>query len=239
MSTFKDILGHIHGGSVLDAATGAGGFVGVLQECLASYAEIVGVDTSERAEVGFRERFGADSTVCFMRMDAAYLEFPEASFDTVSICSSLHHLPDPLQALNEMKRVLRPGGLLIVSEMYRDHQTDAQLTHVLLHDWWGRVDTARGICHNPTYRRDEIISLLQSLGLDNLTCDDLADLSDDPLAPETLSEIDGVIDQYLRERIQGLPEEDSLKAQGESLRGRARQVGFHGASALVIVGRKK
>ena len=238
MSTFKDILGHVHGGTVLDVATGGGGFVTTLKENLASYTEIVGVDTSERAEVAFWERFKTDPTVRFTRMDAARLEFPDASFDTVSICSSLHHLTDPLHTLNEMKRVTRPGGLLIVSEMYRDHQTDTQLTHVLLHDWWGRVDTARGICHNPTYRRDEIVSLLQSLGLADLTLEDLVDLSDDPLAPDTLTEIDGVIDQYIHERIQGLPEEEPLKAQGESLRERARQVGFHGASALIIIGRR-
>ena len=196
------------------------------------------MDTSERAETAFWERFKADPTVCFTRMDAAHLDFPDASFDTVSICSSLHHLSDPLRTLNEMKRVARPGGLLIVSEMYRDRQTDAQLTHVLLHDWWGRVDTAHGICHNPTYRRDEIVSLLQSLGLADLTLEDLVDLSDDPLAPDTLTEIDGIIDQYIHERIQGLPDEESLKAQGESLRARAHQVGFHGASALIVIGRR-
>ncbi len=238
MSTFKDILGHIHGGAVLDVATGGGGFAATLKENLASYTEIVGVDTSERAEVAFWERFKTDPTVRFTRMDATHLEFPDSSFDTVSICSSLHHLPSPLQALNEMKRVARPDGLLIVNEMYRDHQTDTQLTHVLLHDWWGRADTARGICHNPTYRRDEIVSMLQSLGLADLTLEDLVDLSDNPLAPDTLAEIDGVIDQYIHERIQGLPEEDALRAQGESLRERARRVGFHGASALVIIGRK-
>lgn len=237
MNTFKDIFGNLHGGCVLDVATGTGGFAQTLKEELASYTEIIGIDTSERAEQAFKQRF-QDVSIRYMMMDANRLDFPDASFDTVSISYSLHHLPDPLHVLNEMKRVLKPGGHFIVSEMYRDHQTDTQLTHVLLHDWWGRVDTARGICHNPTYRRDEIISLLQSLGLDNPTCDDLADLSDDPLAPETLSEIDGVIDQYLRERIQGLPEEESLKAQGESLRGRARQVGFHGASVLVISGQK-
>ncbi len=237
MTTFKDIFGNLHGGKILDVATGTGRFADVLKEDLASYSEIIGIDTSERAQQAFQSHFD-DPSIRFIQMDASTLDFPDASFDTVAINYSLHHLPDPSRVLNEMKRVLKPGGHFIVSEMYRDGQSETQMTHVLLHDWWAAVDTARGVCHNPTYPRAEIASMLQALGLVNLAFHDLVDLTDDPLAADTVAEIDGIIDQYVQERIQGAPNEDDLRMQGEILRQRAHKIGFHGASVLVVVAQK-
>jgi SAM-dependent methyltransferase len=237
MTTFKEILESIPGGRVLDVATGAGRFVEILKDHLASYAEIIGVDNSERAKDGFLRAFD-DPAIRFLAMDAHTLDFPDASFDTVGICFSLHHLPDPLPVLHEMKRVLQPGGHLIVSEMYRDNQSETQMTHVLLHDWWGAIDTALGICHNATYRRQEIFAMLQSLRLGNLTVYDLVDLTDDPHEQETVEFIDNIIDQYIRERIPGVPNESTLKEQGEALRQRLREIGYHNASILVSVMQK-
>lgn len=237
MTTFKDILGTIPGGRVLDIATGSGRFVEILKEKLASYDEIIGIDHSERAEENFKKSF-SDTFIQFMSMDAATLDFPDTSFDTVCISFSLHHMLDPLIVLNEMKRVLRPGGHFIVREMYRDNQAETQLTHVLLHDWWGTVDTAQGIFHNPTYTRQEIYSMLQSLGLSKTNSYDLIDLSDDPHEEETLEFLENTIDQYIRERITGLPVEAQLKEHGESLRQRLRKTGFHNASVLVMVMQK-
>jgi ubiquinone/menaquinone biosynthesis C-methylase UbiE len=46
--------------------------------------------------------------------DAHELPFPDASFDTVLCTYSLCNIPDPARAIGEMKRVLRPGGRLIL-----------------------------------------------------------------------------------------------------------------------------
>ena len=237
MKTFKDILETMPGGRVLDVATGAGRFVEILRESLASYTEIIGIDNSEPAATAFMNAFH-DPSVHFQSMDAFTLEFPDCSFDTVGICFSLHHLPAPLPVLQEMKRVLRPGGNFIVSEMYRDHQTETQLTHVLLHDWWAAVDTARGVCHNKTYTRQQILTMLDSLGLVDRRTDDLVELDDDPHDAETLKYLDDIMNQYVQERSTVVPGESALKEQGEVLRQRLYQVGFHNASVLVAVATK-
>jgi SAM-dependent methyltransferase len=237
MKTFKDILETMPGGRVLDVATGAGRFVEILKESLASYTEIIGIDNSERAEEAFANAL-SDPFIRFQFMDANELNFSDCSFDTVGICFSLHHLPNPLPVLQEMKRILRPGGNFIVSEMYRDHQTETQLTHVLLHDWWAAVDTARGVCHNKTYTRQQILTMLDSLGLVDRRTDDLVELDDDPHDAETLKYLDGIMNQYVQERSTGVPGESALKEQGEVLRQRLHQVGFHNASVLVAVATK-
>lgn len=237
MKTFKDILETILGGRVLDVATGAGRFVEILKESLASYTELIGIDNSERAETAFMKVFH-DPSIYFQSMDANELNFPDCSFDTVSICFSLHHIPDPLPVLQEMKRVLRPGGHFIVSEMYRDHQVETQMTHVLLHDWWAAIDTARGVCHNKTYTRQQILTILDSLDLVDLKAFDLIELADDPHDSENLKYLDDIINQYALERSASLPGEPALKEQGEALRQRLHQVGYHNASVLVAVATK-
>ena len=48
-------------------------------------------------------------------MDVCGMSFPENSFDFVYSRSVLHHLPQPVTAINEIARVLRPGGVAYVS----------------------------------------------------------------------------------------------------------------------------
>ena len=64
-----------------------------------------------------------------------------------------------------MGRVCKPGGQFIISEMYRDGQTETQQTHVALHHWWAAVDTAEGILHHETYTRQELVEITEKIGL--------------------------------------------------------------------------
>jgi len=53
------------------------------------------------------------ANVSFSIEDATALSFPDQSFDAAIISNALHIMPDPACALSEIRRVLRPGGLLI------------------------------------------------------------------------------------------------------------------------------
>jgi ubiquinone/menaquinone biosynthesis C-methylase UbiE len=233
MPTPKDILGHISASRVLDVATGGGGFIHFLIEGLNDYSEIIGVDNNDRAAASFAEAFKENPKVHFQQMDAHRLDFPDASFDLVCISNSLHHL-DPEPVLSEMKRVLRPGGYLLVSEMYRDNQTETQQTHVLLHHWWAAVDTVNGIVHRETYQRRELVEMVNSLGFENEAEFDLSELDENPKDPAILAELNPVFERYIQ-RAEGHPD---LQARGEELRKRVTEIGFHSATTLMLIGRK-
>jgi len=229
----REILGGIHGGRVLDVATGTGGFVEMLVDGLADYDEIVGIDTDVARGERFVETQASRHGVRFEPRDAHATGYSDGAFDTVTISNSLHHFTDPSPVLAEMRRVLRPGGWLVVFEMVRDGQAPPQQTHVELHHWWAAVDTRRGIVHRETYPREELLALLAPLALEELCVTQVAFDEDDPLDPESLAEIDIVIDRYL-EWTDGDP---SLVARGNELRRRLHEVGIANADSLAIVGR--
>ena len=51
---------------------------------------------------------------------AEQLPFADASFDLVTCVNSLHHIARPARALDEMARVLGPGGRLVLEDMVAD-----------------------------------------------------------------------------------------------------------------------
>ncbi len=53
--------------------------------------------------------------------DSERLPFAPASFDLVTCANSFHHYPDQLGVVTQMRRVLRPGGAVILLDGFRDN----------------------------------------------------------------------------------------------------------------------
>jgi ubiquinone/menaquinone biosynthesis C-methylase UbiE len=108
-------------GLVLDIGTGPG-TIPLLLCSQQQTCRVIGVDLStemlklaeqHRMASGFAER------VSFQIADAKGLDFPDASFDAVCSNTILHHIPDPRPFLAEAWRVLRPGGVFLIRDLYR------------------------------------------------------------------------------------------------------------------------
>lgn len=63
------------------------------------------------------ESSGLGSRICFMQADALALPFPDNVFDVSSIAFGIRNIPDRPKALEEMVRVVVPGGQVLILEM--------------------------------------------------------------------------------------------------------------------------
>ncbi|HEX2910189.1 MAG TPA: methyltransferase domain-containing protein [Chloroflexia bacterium] len=110
-------LADLHPGlRVLDVATGPGLVARAVARALGSTGEVVGVDIAEETLIVARQR-AADAGLThlsFQVEDAEALSLPDNSFDRVICSQALMHFPDAEKALQEMYRVLKPGGRIVV-----------------------------------------------------------------------------------------------------------------------------
>lgn len=108
-------------GRMLDIGTGPGVIPLMVCERVPD-STVVGVDLA-RHMLDHAERHRAESPVGgrveFRLADAKGLDFEDGSFDAVFSNTILHHIPDPGPFLREAVRVLKPGGALLVRDLYR------------------------------------------------------------------------------------------------------------------------
>ncbi len=90
---------------------------------MAPALHITGIDLAPEmlAQAGARaEESGLGDRVAFRLGDAQEIPFPDGSLDLVISTLSLHHWSDPVAVLDEIARVLRPGGAFLVFDLRRD-----------------------------------------------------------------------------------------------------------------------
>lgn len=101
---------------VLDVATGTGRLPRVLLRQPAFDGRVIGLDLSRRMlrEAVHKTAQFADR-LTFVWQDARNLPFDDDTFDGVTCLEALEFTPDPRAVLAELVRVLRPGGVLLVT----------------------------------------------------------------------------------------------------------------------------
>lgn len=105
------------GDRVLDCACGTGDLTQALARTHA--AEVVGLDfTQEMLDLAEVKRAAAPagSKIRYLRGDAQALPFDDASFEVLTIAFGIRNVQDPARALAEFRRVLTPGGRLVILE---------------------------------------------------------------------------------------------------------------------------
>lgn len=105
------------GERVLDVACGTGLVSFSAARAVGPMGSVVGVDISGQMveAAACRARELEVTNASFARMDAEALALPDASFDVVLCALGLMYVPEPEQALREMRRVLRSGGRLVLA----------------------------------------------------------------------------------------------------------------------------
>ena len=169
-------------GIILDMATGSGDVAFALRRGLPAESEIVGADFCPPMLDQAREkcrRMGLDpQSNQFLEEDCLSLSFDDNSFDLVTIAFGLRNLSDRSLGLKEMRRVLKPGGKLIVLEFSQPYYWFRPFYYLYLRGvlpWLGWIMTGdrnaylylgSSISSFPT--RDELSDELEEAGFSDL-----------------------------------------------------------------------
>lgn len=144
-------------GRVLEVGLGTG--LNMPHYDTARVTRITGLDPALELQPRARRRIEASGLdVELLALSAERIPRPGASFDTVVVTYSLCTIPDPLAALQEMRRVLAPGGSLLFCEHGRAPDAAVARWQDRLQGLWGPL---AGGCH---LNRD-IPALLHAAGL--------------------------------------------------------------------------
>jgi SAM-dependent methyltransferase len=136
------------GSEVLDVGCGNGFIAHHLSAMLGT--SVVGIDLGNSAE----------AAIDYRRYDGAHFPLMDDSFDAALLCYVLHHAQDISVVLNEMRRVLREGGLAIIYEDIPGSWWDKGVCWIHNQQWRGRT----GAC---TFRRgSEWRALFESFGFE-------------------------------------------------------------------------
>ncbi len=105
--------------TVLDVGCGQGHWGQVLSQILPAHTTVVGIDQEPQwvEEAGRRTQYlELEERFSYAQGNADAIPFPDCQFDLVTCQTVLIHMASPFAVLEEMIRVLKPGGLLAVAE---------------------------------------------------------------------------------------------------------------------------
>jgi len=221
---------------ILDVGTGTGNFVSLITSCYDDFTELVGIDTIPGAVKAANSNF-TDKRIRFEIMDGNQITYDDNSFDVVSLSNSLHHLTDIERLFKEMGRVLKPGGVIVVSEMISNHLSKKQLSHLKIHHFAAKTDRLQGDTHNETFSDQEILEILktrtafktiQSWTLNILRSDNEKEL------PDRFKWFEDTVQRL----IARVPEElvtTKLKQEGQEVVEYIKENGFDSCPSLIVV----
>jgi len=119
----------------IDIATGTGKVAATMGDIVGSRGEVMGVDVSPGMIGGAQKAYGRRPELRFVVGDAMALPADDGIFDAATIAFGMRNLPDYGRGFAEMRRVVRPGGLVVCLEIARPDHLLARLSRL----WFERA----------------------------------------------------------------------------------------------------
>lgn len=161
------------GGHVLDVGTGPAHIP--IELCRRREdVRVTAVDAAramlDRAAIRVREA-GLAGRVRLSLADGKRLLFPDGSFDSVMSNSIVHHLPDPRPFFREAGRLVKPGGVVFLRDLFRP-ETESELAGLVARHTAGATEAQRSLFAaslRAAFTVAEVRSMLAECGLSGLS----------------------------------------------------------------------
>ena len=151
------LLGLTPADGVLDVACGPGNFTRDFARSVGQTGLVVGIDASPTM-LARAVRDTREPNVAYVRGNAVHLPFRDAGFDAVCCFAALHLFAEPWVALDQMTRVLTPGGRIAIFTSCRTRSAPLRV-------WDGFLGARSGM---RMFERDEVVGELERRGFEGI-----------------------------------------------------------------------
>jgi ubiquinone/menaquinone biosynthesis C-methylase UbiE len=138
----------------LDVGTGAGHTAAALAQ---TAKKVYGLDPAEGMRKAAQESYGQLGNLEFVGSTSEDTGFPDNTFDIVTARHTLHHHPSMPNTLAELKRVLKPGGRLVIVDEITPNED--------VNDWYHVLEVTRDPTHLRAYFVHEWQGFIEDAGL--------------------------------------------------------------------------
>lgn len=211
-------------GNYLEFGCGNGGFLKYVLEMNDTFKSVTAVDINPITIEQAKEAL-IGQTISFIVQEALPLHLNDHQFDTITLSNTLHHLKDKPGVLAELKRLIKPGGKLVLTEMTSNDLDQAEQVYCRFHALRAKIDRLYGIYHETTLTASQIKELVIVNGLQvekeqTILNDKIPRLSD-----SELSEVETTIDDLVLKEL-NRPEYPGLIEESAKIKALLRQVGI-------------
>ncbi|MEG4348117.1 methyltransferase domain-containing protein [Microcoleus sp. LAD1_D5] len=159
-------------GNVLDAGTGTARIPIAISQLRPAW-KLTCIDLSANMlKVGAQnvEKAGVRSQISLELIDAKAMPYPDSYFDMVISNSIIHHLPDPLPFLREVKRVLKPNAAIFLRDLLRpmDEEMRSHLVEMYAGDCNSHQKQLFSDSLQAAFTLDEVEMMVETVGLEGL-----------------------------------------------------------------------
>lgn len=238
MNELKKYLNEYENPRILDIGSGKGDFIGLIDFIYQDYSEIIGIDIVDYLSEMDEAAFNHNPKIKIMDMDVLDTTFPKNSFDIISLSNTLHHIKDIKSIFDQMEALLKPGGMMIISELISEKElTEGQISHQLLHSFAAKVDHELNKVHAQVFTKENVL-----LAIDMFSPLPMVDswiLHTHPYEEKiTLDDLFDLIDQIL-DKVKDSSKFDLYQKEAQDLKAYLKENGFSFATTICVILKKE
>lgn len=157
---------------ILDAGTGTARIPILICQQRSKW-EICAIDLAQSMlELGKRnvEQANLGKQISLELVDAKQMPYPDEHFDGVISNSLLHHLPNPLPFLQEIKRVLKPNGAILIRDLLRpvNEEIVNKMVEAISFEYSSHQKQLFRDSLHAAFSLEEVKQMIEVVGFDNL-----------------------------------------------------------------------